>query len=635
MADGGERSSDCCDSDSEQLSPLTIATNAGAQLSEPSKAIISRERKIQSNPAEKKRNVRGTVDPKVSSWDRIKDFKDEYLTVMSGKLRCEACKEFLSKKKSSVKRHVDSQKHLKSKDIIRREKKKEQFVKDLLTKNIEAKGATLPEEIRLHRFELVESFLKAGIPLLKVDHLRPFLEKYGHRLTSRTHLTEIIPLVLKKEKDTVKSEISSNNAFSVIFDGSTRLGEALAIVVRFVDYQWNLQQRLVKLEVLAMSLNAPQLAQRLIHCLAVEYSIQPNQLLAAMRDGAAVNEAGLRQVGFFFPQIFNVPCFSHTIDNVGKHFEFSVLDTFSRNWNTMFSHSPAARLLWKTRTGKSMLLKSDTRWWSKWEILNLVLEYFGDVEPFLREIDISPVCRHNLLEIFDDADKLRDLHIELAAMIDAGRHFVSATYYLEGDGPLVFTCYERLSALSHAIAIDSWANLQAQSRHHANGNIPLYNQLVRQGKTCIDPGFRFYQQKFSVQFRDTVRAFKAARLCCPTQVQQLHPTAASVQELKLFGFFSDAEIAELVKELPLYLAVVDGVQVETEDQKVRWWSEQNNNLPNWSAAAKKILLVQPSSASAERVFSLLQGAFNRQQDAALEETVEASVMLRYNNNNRR
>ena len=205
---------------------------------------------------------------------------------------------------------------------------------------------------------------------------------------------------------------------------------------------------------------------------------------------------------------------------------------------------------------------------------------------------------------------------------------------LEGDGPLVFTCYERLSALSHAIAIESYPNLEAQARHHANGNVPLYNQLVAQGKACINPGFRFYQHKFSVQFYDTVRAFKAARLCCPIQVQHLHPTAASIQELKLFGFFNDAEIAQLVQELPLYLAIVDGAQVETEDEKVWWWSGHHNNLPNWSAAAKKILLVQPSSASAERVFSLLQGAFNRQQDAALEETVEASVMLRYNSNKR-
>ena len=129
------------------------------------------------------------------------------------------------------------------------------------------------------------------------------------------------------------------------------------------------------------------------------------------------------------------------------------------------------------------------------------MKFFGDVEPFLRENDnLSPVCRASLLEIFDDPVIARDLDIELAAMIDAGKHFVQATYYLEGDGPLVFACYERLSALAHAIAIDSYPNTEAKARQHAGRNMALYNQLVAQGKACINPGFRFYQQKFSVQF---------------------------------------------------------------------------------------------------------------------------------------
>ena len=96
------------------------------------------------------------------------------------------------------------------------------------------------------------------------------------------------------------------------------------------------------------SINAEELTQSLIQCLAVAYGIQPNQLLAAIGGGAAVNEAGSRQV--FLSQYLNVICFSHTIDNIGKQFEFSVQDTFPRCWNTMFSLSPAAQLLWKTRT---------------------------------------------------------------------------------------------------------------------------------------------------------------------------------------------------------------------------------------------------------------------------------------------
>ena len=182
--------------------------------------------------------------------------------------------------------------------------------------------------------------------MYKIDCLRSFLEKYGHRLTSQSHLRELIPSVLQKEKETLKSELSEAKAVSTIFDGSTHLGEDLAFIVQFVNSQWNVQQRLVRLQVLAKSLKAEELAQCLIQALAVEYAIQLGGLLAAMKDGASVNQAALQQVRFFFPQLLDDTCFSHTIDNVGKHFKFRVLDTFAQYWVSLFSHSAAARLAW-------------------------------------------------------------------------------------------------------------------------------------------------------------------------------------------------------------------------------------------------------------------------------------------------
>ena len=173
----------------------------------------------------------------------------------------------------------------------------------------------------------------------KIDCLRLFLEKFGHRLTSQSHLRVLILSVLQNEKETLKSELSEAKAVSTIFDDSTRLGarEALTIIVRFVDSQWNVQQRLVRLQVLAKSLKAEELAQCLIQALAVECATQPGALLAEMKDGAYVNQAALLQARFFFPQLLDVTCFSHTIDNVGRHFEFRVLDTFAQYWVSLFS----------------------------------------------------------------------------------------------------------------------------------------------------------------------------------------------------------------------------------------------------------------------------------------------------------
>ena len=186
---------------------------------------------------------------------------------------------------------------------------------------------------------------------------------------------------------------------------------------------------------MAKSLKANELAQCLTQSLAVEYSIRPAVLLAVMKDGAAVNHAALEQVKFFFPQLLDITCFSHTIDNVGKHFEFRVLDRFSQLWVSMFSHSAAVWLAWKTRTGTAMKTYSATRWWSKWEVMKQVLEYFGDVEPFLRQNEnnhLAPATTGQLLDIFNDASDAKELELELAALIDGGSHFVTATYYLIG-----------------------------------------------------------------------------------------------------------------------------------------------------------------------------------------------------------
>ena len=82
--------------DDEYSDPLEVAANAGARLSTPEKASISRKREVQTNPAEKKRNRHGSVDPNVSAWDRVNEFKDQCLTTVLGNLRCDACRETLS-----------------------------------------------------------------------------------------------------------------------------------------------------------------------------------------------------------------------------------------------------------------------------------------------------------------------------------------------------------------------------------------------------------------------------------------------------------------------------------------------------------------------------------------------------------
>ena len=185
--------------------------------------------------------------------------------------------------------------------------------------------------------------------------------------------------------------------------------------------------------------------------------------------------------------------------------------------------------------------------------------------------------------------------MEPAVVIDAGVH-------LEGDGPLVFSCYERLSAVAHAVAVDHYPNTEAVSREIANCDAALLSCLIAQAKAWVRPGLKFYQKKFIVQFCDTVKAYIAVRFCCPVQVQKLRPTAATLEGFRNFPFSNNnATIANNhAREILQYIATAEGATVTCEDDdNVRLWAAHRDTLPFWAAIVKKLLLLQPSSATAE------------------------------------
>ena len=161
-----------------------------------------------------------------------------------------------------------------------------------------------------------------------------------------------------------------------------------------------------------------------------------------MHDLAAVTTVAMNTVSIVYPNILDVGCMSHTMDHVGDKFLTPLLDEFVTAWVQMFSHSPKSRLQWSNRVGFNVRLLCKTRWWSRWEVINQILELFGDIEPLLIENDdLAPPTRQKIINILQDPTQKAYLHVEMAAIIDAGREFVKSTYKLEGDGPLVLDCY--------------------------------------------------------------------------------------------------------------------------------------------------------------------------------------------------
>lgn len=160
-------------------------------------------------------------------------------------------------------------------------------------------------------------------------------------------MMDYVAIMYKQEIERTKAEIRqgvSVRDVSVIYDGSMRQGEAIVILVRFVDNDWNIVQRLIRIDICAKSVNGDQLAQVLNECLSLEYGVRGDSLIAAIRDGASVNQAALNRIRFIFPKTFNVVCFSHTLDNVGNHFVIPNLTEVGNLWIRLFSQSHKAGL---------------------------------------------------------------------------------------------------------------------------------------------------------------------------------------------------------------------------------------------------------------------------------------------------
>ena len=107
----------------------------------------------------------------------------------------------------------------------------------------------------------------------------------------------MIPFILKEEEAVIKNAIEGQH-LGIVFDGTTRLGEAMTIVLCFVSDSWTVEQRVVRVQSVSKSMTGEDIACELIHVLSSTYSIKPDKIVIAMHDHASVNRVAMRTVSF-------------------------------------------------------------------------------------------------------------------------------------------------------------------------------------------------------------------------------------------------------------------------------------------------------------------------------------------------
>eukprot|EP00966_Prymnesium_polylepis_P311529 7198444-Prymnesium_polylepis.1 len=161
---------------------------------------------------------------------------------------------------------------------------------------------------------------------------------------------------------------------------------------------------------------------------------------------------------------------------------------------------------------------------------------------------------------------------------------------------------------------------------------PLLDVSANPGRATIinglQPGFQYledrllsnchanYSCEHMYKILKLVQAFDPS-FAATSVTQPFVEEMAAIQPLSLGAHNL---IPEMLKELPAYLTCAvtctgfNKADVpEFTESVLKWWRYNNPSFPTWAKAARIVFAMLPSSAPSERVFSLVEGMFGRDQ----------------------
>jgi len=194
------------------------------------------------------------------------------------------------------------------------------------------------------------------------------------------------------------------------------------------------------------------------------------------------------------------------------------------------------------------------------------------------------------------------LKAQLAATMDFGENFAKATTILQGGGVDVI--------------LNTFETMESLRIYCANPTFPNVVAIAKEGNFEFDPTpFCQTATRYFLEGLPDLSLYRAARLLHPQNVGTMDVNDEDLSKL------GDATI--LRSQLPLYV----GCATSANEDVLAWWKTHGHKIPAWKAAARRIFAISPTSAAAERVFSLLNSYVSDRQDGLLDDKVELMLML--------
>jgi len=251
------------------------------------------------------------------------------------------------------------------------------------------------------------------------------------------------------------------------------------------------------------------------------------------------------------------------------------------------------------------------------------------------------------------------LFLELGVVSIVCAPLIKATYNLEGDGCNSLVTYDIIQFLkawfdTHTEGL-TFPGLQPMFDTAIDalmlttflGRSPdrsLYVNNLRTKVYLMVQGAREYFNNTIIgTLAAEVALYKTCKLVNPIAMQHFASLPEFTAAVRSLNRFNDAAINAMSVEYSTYRALIitfaeEEHDLTTHEDKLTaimgFWKTKWHDIPTIAKLARYCMTLTPSSAAAERVFSVLKQLFSlNQMKTTLQDYVETAVMMRYNKYN--
>jgi hypothetical protein len=513
-----------------------------------------------------------------------------------------------------------------------------------------------------------ELFLIHAIPFNK---LADEIGRFKHCLQavygdlSVSHLPQLIPICKTMETSIVREELARHEGhIAIFFDGATRVGHLVCAVARFVNKKTcKIMQRLLACPFLKDSPNHQGLAGLLVDTLAGTYGIGIQKAVAYIHDAAQVNIKAIEKIQEVWKGAVDSCCVAHGAARAGVKLDeaLPVAAKFIKKWSNLMTTSSHAATSWAQPqyAGRKSERLSLTRWGAAYDVACHLVEFFDAVTAFIAADPKSNSLRKRLSKLLSDEPsgvlgltKKQLLWLQLLLYQEVGHPLYRFIYAHEGDNLVSPYVYEHMSEiLEFADTVATRRSLDRCPRTLAaitqiiGGDIARRDGLVQYLCALIVPMNCRLRKTFiteTAKCGGVMKIYEHLVVLRPLKVKQLSDDQVRAHAAKLADLVpwlctakrtKEQLVQQLVHELPLYREHIrrKPPPADNADDLYDWWQAlPESDLPTWRDIYEVGVLLQPTSAAAERIFSILRCSFTSQQLAVHSDYVQATLMLRYN-----